>query len=282
MNKRDGFGHEKPGEGVTNDWIAPKWVFDALGEFDLDPCESNNQPWTSAKRGYRLTIPIVVRKKEEAHICQEANCPHAWKEVCACGLRFCLAHMNHHTPECGILLPWDGSVWCNPPYGPSVHRWVKKAAEHGNTIMLIFARVETKAWWEIWTSAHGVLFPNRRISFFQPDGQPAKTGTAPSAFIAFGLEAAERLKYAKIPGAYIYEGWSCYDGTEETDEESGDADTSGESRVGEELRVLPEPVGGRQESGQIRLAGLDSGISEATEVRRLQTVEPATAPGVQP
>lgn len=162
----DGFGHEKPGEGATNDWITPKWVFDALGEFDLDPCESNNQPWTSAKRGYRL--------------CRG---------------------------EDGLALPWEGSAWCNPPYGNHVGVWIEKAAWHGNTIMLIFARVETRAWWKIWTSAHGILFPNRRISFFQPDGKPAKSGTAPSAFIAFGSEAAERLQRAKIEGAYIY-GWN--------------------------------------------------------------------------
>lgn len=196
--KQDGFGHEKPGEGQTNDWITPKWVFDKLGEFDLDPCESNNQPWTSAKRGYRL--------------CRG---------------------------EDGLALEWDAeSVYCNPPYGPHVTHWIDKAIWHGNTTMLIFARVETKAWWKIWTGAHGILFPNKRISFFQPDGKPAKSGTAPSAFVAFGTEAAERLKWAKIPGAYIYQGWSCYDGTEDEEEEAGDADSGRGQDLGEDLQLL--------------------------------------------
>ena len=50
----DGFGHERPGEGKSNDWVTPKGIIDALGHFDLDPCESNNQPWPCAAKGYRL------------------------------------------------------------------------------------------------------------------------------------------------------------------------------------------------------------------------------------
>lgn len=59
--KQDGFGHEKPSEGETNDWITPKWVIDAFdslcdGEmfFDLDPCVSLTQPWLTARKGYTI------------------------------------------------------------------------------------------------------------------------------------------------------------------------------------------------------------------------------------
>ena len=48
----DGFGHEAPFEGATNDWITPKYIIDALGPFDLDPCASASQPWSCAVLSY--------------------------------------------------------------------------------------------------------------------------------------------------------------------------------------------------------------------------------------
>lgn len=29
----------------TDDWISPRWLLDRLGEFDLDPCACDPQPW---------------------------------------------------------------------------------------------------------------------------------------------------------------------------------------------------------------------------------------------
>jgi hypothetical protein len=52
--KRDGFGHESPYEGETESWITPKYIVDALGEFDLDPCECIPQPWRLAKNAYTI------------------------------------------------------------------------------------------------------------------------------------------------------------------------------------------------------------------------------------
>lgn len=52
--KRDGFGHESPVEGETDSWITPKYIVDALGEFDLDPCECIPQPWRLAKQAYTI------------------------------------------------------------------------------------------------------------------------------------------------------------------------------------------------------------------------------------
>jgi hypothetical protein len=37
-------------EGVTTDsWITPKWLLDRLGDFVLDPCACDPQPWPTAK-----------------------------------------------------------------------------------------------------------------------------------------------------------------------------------------------------------------------------------------
>lgn len=44
--------HTRPFNGETNDWITPKWLIDALGPFDLDPCASTHQPWPCAARSF--------------------------------------------------------------------------------------------------------------------------------------------------------------------------------------------------------------------------------------
>lgn len=40
--------HKPASENV--DWITPKFIIDAVGPFDLDPCASPNQPWKCARR----------------------------------------------------------------------------------------------------------------------------------------------------------------------------------------------------------------------------------------
>ena len=52
-----------------------------------------------------------------------------------------------------LAQPWPGVVWCNPPYGRAIGRWVEKAyaaALAGSTVVaLVPARTET-AWWHRW------------------------------------------------------------------------------------------------------------------------------------
>lgn len=36
-------------EGKTDTWITPKYITEALGEFDLDPCAHTSMPWHHAK-----------------------------------------------------------------------------------------------------------------------------------------------------------------------------------------------------------------------------------------
>lgn len=53
--------------------------------------------------------------------------------------------INHLTIlDDGLSKEWEGRVWLNPPYGNETRKWLKKLAEHGNGIALIFARTETK------------------------------------------------------------------------------------------------------------------------------------------
>ena len=54
-----------------------------------------------------------------------------------------------YTPEQdGLKMPWEGTVWCNPPYGRQVGQWVRRAlfaSASGNTVvMLLPARTDTR------------------------------------------------------------------------------------------------------------------------------------------
>lgn len=73
--------------------------------------------------------------------------------------------------EDGLSIQWRGRVWCNPPYGPHAEKFLKRCAEHGNAIALIFARTETRAFQEwCWRKADGMLFVAGRLRFRLPGG----------------------------------------------------------------------------------------------------------------
>lgn len=54
--------HTLPNKGATDDWITPKYIIDALGPFDLDPCQSVTQPWPCASKGYTVTDDGLSKK----------------------------------------------------------------------------------------------------------------------------------------------------------------------------------------------------------------------------
>ena len=41
--------HSQPNNGLTNNWITPPEIIEALGPFDLDPCVCTPQPWKTAE-----------------------------------------------------------------------------------------------------------------------------------------------------------------------------------------------------------------------------------------
>jgi hypothetical protein len=149
---------------TTDDWITPKWLVDRLGLFDLDPCESDSQPWPCAKRGYRFK-------------------------------------------QNGLVQPWDGEVWLNPPYGQQTGSWLQRLKVHGNGMALVFARTETRMFFEhVWPCARSLLFLRGRLTFCYPDGSGSKAGHnsgGPSVLIAYGARSHVRLQEAADLGALV-------------------------------------------------------------------------------
>lgn len=113
---------------------------------------------------------------------------------------------THYTApgQNGLLLPWFGRIWLNPPYGRSLPRWMGRMAEHGRGTALIFARTETLTWVRhVWERADAVLFIHGRLNFHKPDGTLAGNSGAPSALIAYGPEDVERLRASDIEGTLV-------------------------------------------------------------------------------
>lgn len=126
----------------------------------------------------------------------------------------------------GLLMPWRGRVWMNPPYENGlIEQWLAKMALHARGTALIFARTETEAFFRhVWEGATALLFMRGRINFHHGEGfskiayqggrtVPGKTylagdrahgnAGAPTVLCAYGVEDADILAAAKIDGRFV-------------------------------------------------------------------------------
>lgn len=103
----------------------------------------------------------------------------------------------------GLALPWEGRIWLNPPYS-NWAKFLEKLSNHENGIALIFARTETKAFFDyIWDKADSILFIKRRIKFIKSDFSGSGSSTAPSVLISYGKNNTEALEKCGIEGKLI-------------------------------------------------------------------------------
>ena len=87
----------------------------------------------------------------------------------------------------GLIQDWFGRVWCNPPYGNQTDLWLKKCKEHGNCVALVFARTETKMFFNhVWENAHSIYFIKGRIKFLHITRTRSGSAGASSVLIAYG------------------------------------------------------------------------------------------------
>ena len=141
-----------------------------------------------------LTPPELVKKLGEFDLdpCTPLNPP------------FLHAKENFTIKQNGLSRDWVGRVYMNPPYGKGMEKWIEKLKNHGNGIALIFARTETKCFFNhIWDDAHAVLFVKGRIKFYNMEGKQVGTPGAPSIFIAYGIENVIALENSNIEGKFI-------------------------------------------------------------------------------
>lgn len=94
----------------------------------------------------------------------------------------------------GLAQPWEGKVWCNPPYGNETGKWIEKMAKHNNGVALVFARTDCKWFQDYAAKAKALLFLRGRVSFVDAQNITKGGGAgAGSLLVAWGDECATAL-----------------------------------------------------------------------------------------
>ena len=94
--------------------------------------------------------------------------------------------VRYYTPEeDGLSQPWEGTCWCNPPYGWEIGRWVKKAADSAawgaTVVMLLPARTDTRWFHDYIYGRTEIRFARGRLKF----GGAKNSAPFPSMVVVF-------------------------------------------------------------------------------------------------
>lgn len=93
---------------------------------------------------------------------------------------------THYTArENGLLQPWHGRVWLNPPYGEPGVAFVQRLIEHGNGVALLPSRTETRIFQQAAEAASSLCFLRDRLHFIRADGRQDRSSFA-SVLLAYG------------------------------------------------------------------------------------------------
>lgn len=92
----------------------------------------------------------------------------------------------------GLMQPWRGRVWCNPPYGREISQWVEKCAieikrkEVESIWLLVPARTDT-VWFHdlVMPHAYLVYFIKGRINFNHDTSIKGKAAPFPSMLVLY-------------------------------------------------------------------------------------------------
>ena len=155
--------HASKKTGGSDEWGTPQRIFDKLNEEFSFSLDACASEWN-------------------------AKCPRYYTE-----------------DDDGLMLPWETWTWCNPPYSNIVDWYAKAAREAtlGNSsVILTFARTDTKAFHEYAARASAMVFLRGRIKFIDPaTREPGNAAPAPSVLVFFdanklGLRC--KVDFAKI------------------------------------------------------------------------------------
>ena len=102
------------------------------------------------------------------------------------------------TPEDdGLSQSWDvgGAVFCNPPYGREIGKWVKKACEESRKgshpiVMLIPARTDTSYFHEYIYGKAEIRFVRGRLRFTDEKGNASDPAPFPSMVAVYNRRNA--------------------------------------------------------------------------------------------
>lgn len=99
----------------------------------------------------------------------------------------------YYTPETdGLSQSWDrgGAVFCNPPYGREISKWVKKAFEESCKIkypivLLIPSRTDTRYFHDYIYGKAEIRFIRGRLHFTDDNGNTSDAAPFPSMVVVY-------------------------------------------------------------------------------------------------
>lgn len=97
----------------------------------------------------------------------------------------------------GLTQPWEGFVWCNPPYSAPT-RWLDKLASHGDGIILVRADLSSGGYFRAFSRADWLHVPSGRLQFVNAHGGRTATVTFSTVLMGFGSMAGAALR--RLPG----------------------------------------------------------------------------------
>lgn len=116
------------------------------------------------------------------------------------------ARRRYTQREDGLLLPWFGRVFLNPPYShPLIAQFLARMAVHDRGVALIFVRSDGRYWHEhVLGAASGLFFILRKVKFFSTDGLRSPHGHfAPSVLCAYGARDLDMLAECQLEGTFV-------------------------------------------------------------------------------
>lgn len=145
---------------------------------------NNNQTW--------LTPPELIKSLGKFDLDPACPVKMPWKT----------ANKHYTKDDDGLLLPWFGRVWCNPPYGKYMGRFMEKMALHGNGIGLTFARTDTTAFQDyVFPFIDSIFYVRGRIKFYDEFGNKANSnGGAASVLLSYSEFDSDAIAESGIRG----------------------------------------------------------------------------------
>lgn len=115
-----------------------------------------------------------------------------------------IADERYTIEDDGLVMPWFGKVWCNPPYSEP-HKWVNKASEEWSKddvdliVFLVKGDSSTNWWHDLYELASYVCFIDRRLSF----GEGSNSAPFPNHIFTVGEPTDELLEELEDIGAVV-------------------------------------------------------------------------------
>lgn len=159
-----GMGSHEKTFGETDIWLTPRYILDALGEFDLDPAAAPDfHLWPTAKA--HITLP------DDGLVADWTN-QRIW-----------------------LNPPYSRNV---------IGRWMEKLSRHNGVALIFARTETSFFQDYIWSRADAALFLRGRLNFHRPDGKRSRRNAgAPSVLVAYGADNAECLHQCELDGRFI-------------------------------------------------------------------------------